>query len=103
MKLNELPCKCWNENKCNGYVAELIGMKRTRFVWQGCTRRGVKSTIPLWSVNHRSRNVKGMKSLWSHLVSAPKPSLFTAPVAPMISKPSLFGGPSKPSIFGGGA
>ena len=87
-KADRNPCDCWNE--CSGHPTIQTGMKRTRYLWQGCTRTGGRGgqnrhNIFLWTENTRTGHLTNDKQRpaymkWRHMFGI-TPYIRTEPVA----------------------
>jgi hypothetical protein len=102
------PCGC--EIECGGYPHVQSSMRVDRYTWNGC--RNSDNKIFLWSVNHRSHEVKGDLHRWERLFNEPEPidESTTEPEEQVVTvvaqqvqapayKPDLFA-TVKPNIFG---
>ena len=92
------PCGC--EIECGGYPHVQSSMRVDRYTWNGC--RNSDNKIFLWSVNHRSHEVKGDMHRWERLFNEPEEQVVTVveqQVQAPAHKPDIFA-IVKPNIFG---
>ena len=102
------PCGC--EIECGGYPHVQSSMRVDRHTWNGC--RNSDNKIFLWSINHRSHEVKGDMHRWERLLDITEPvdeptnepeeqvvTVVEQQVQAPAHKPDLFA-TVKPNIFG---